>query len=182
VVDPTNTPEISLEGCRMTPDGRVALADAIRNLTHAKNAGNQWARLRKNFPEVKALVGFYRFPGPGRNPTPVISPAHLPWLAPRVLEGVRAQVSVHRQKRQKVVYFVQTAGGGLIKIGFTTNLEARVRDLQTSSPVALCVLATLSGGESLEAELHERFASYRKHGEWFEPAPELLSFVSSLRA
>jgi hypothetical protein len=39
--------------------------------------------------------------------------------------------------------------------------------LQTGSPVRLELVATLPGGQSREAYLHEKFARYRVSGEWF---------------
>lgn len=76
------------------------------------------------------------------------------------------------------VYFVQPAAGGLVKIGVAADVKSRLATLQTGSPVPLRVLAVLpGGGQAAEAELHERFAHLRSHGEWFEPAPELLAYI-----
>lgn len=75
------------------------------------------------------------------------------------------------------VYFVQHGDGGPIKIGWTADLPARLTDLQIASPVALRVLGTVAGGESVERALHGRFHHLRVRGEWFRPDPELLDFV-----
>ena len=79
------------------------------------------------------------------------------------------------KRKPTCVYFIQAISGGPIKIGVTTNIVRRVKALQTHEP--LRVLATVQGEEALERDLHKRFASYRKEGEWFEPAEELLEYI-----
>jgi len=79
------------------------------------------------------------------------------------------------------VYFLRAAG--LVKIGRTSNVRVRLRKLQKTSPVELQLLLVLRRGsddaKTLEAELHRRFAEHRRHGEWFEPHPNLLNFIHS---
>jgi hypothetical protein len=79
------------------------------------------------------------------------------------------------------VYFMQQASGGPIKIGFTTNLAARVASIQTATPGAIRVLATIPGGSSLEGFLHWRFERDKIRGEWFAPSPELLQLIAEVR-
>jgi hypothetical protein len=75
------------------------------------------------------------------------------------------------------VYFAARAD--LIKIGTTTQLRARLRQLSyDGGPVTL--LADLAGGPALEEELHRRFARYRVHGEWFEDRKPLRDFIAGL--
>lgn len=81
---------------------------------------------------------------------------------------------------QQCVYFVQAADGGLIKIGIANDLRSRLKSLQAQCPVPLRCLAALPGYRELEIELHDRFSAHRRHGEWFEPAPELLELIDGL--
>lgn len=80
-----------------------------------------------------------------------------------------------RGRHEAIVYF--TANGGRVKIGFTRNLRERLN--------ALCVrreavLLLLRGGRELEAALHQRFAACRVTGtEWFDLAPDLLSYIGT---
>lgn len=76
-----------------------------------------------------------------------------------------------------VVYYIEAATLGLIKIGTTTNIKNRLADLQMTSPANLRVLYTCTGNRTLEATLHRRFWQHRSHGEWFHPAPEVLAFM-----
>jgi hypothetical protein len=46
-------------------------------------------------------------------------------------------------------------------------LTNRLRDVQAMSPVPLALLRLYPGGRPCERELHQRFASHRRHGEWF---------------
>lgn len=65
-----------------------------------------------------------------------------------------------------VVYAV--AAEHMVKIGFTTDLDRRMREIQSTSPLRIDCLGTAPGGRELEAALHRQFARARKHGEWFE--------------
>lgn len=74
-----------------------------------------------------------------------------------------------------VVYFLQDGPGGLVKIGFTKHLRARIAELQCGHANRLQLLGTWFGGRKEERELHRRFARHRVHGEWFTPVPEILA-------
>lgn len=74
---------------------------------------------------------------------------------------------------QAWVYFMRREN--LIKIGTTYNLKQRAAVLNAT------VLAKTPGSYSEEARLHNRFASLRRHGEWFEPGSELMELINELR-
>ncbi|MDB5697933.1 MAG: nuclease family protein, partial [Alphaproteobacteria bacterium] len=76
------------------------------------------------------------------------------------------------------IYFL--AGAGLIKIGVTTNLTSRIRSIRNSSPVPLELLAVIPGNNFTEAGFHQRYASQRRHGEWFDDTPELRQEIERL--
>jgi len=78
------------------------------------------------------------------------------------------------------IYFIQGGSDNLIKIGFAKDLNGRISRLQNGSPCKLNILATMEGTPMLEKELHKKFAPYRRHGEWFEPAEEILNYVKAL--
>jgi uncharacterized protein YozE (UPF0346 family) len=79
------------------------------------------------------------------------------------------------------VYFIQSQGTHTIKIGYTAGqAQNRLKALQTAHPYQLNILATLPGDQNYEKLLHQRFAEYRLKGEWFEPHPDLLAFISLL--
>lgn len=72
------------------------------------------------------------------------------------------------QQGRPFVYVIGSAGTGRVKIGFSTDVMRRLRDLQASSPVLLRVLWFGNGSREIEERLHLRFHTYRTHGEWFE--------------
>lgn len=76
------------------------------------------------------------------------------------------------------IYFVQPVWGGPVKIGLTANLRSRLDAMQAMSPLPLRVLAVQPGDRDREIELHQRFAPWRTHGEWFswdaDGLPELI--------
>lgn len=82
---------------------------------------------------------------------------------------------------KSVVYFLRSKQTGDIKIGWTRQLARRSANLSHSVPGGADVLATIGGDRSLEEHLHETFAAHRLNGEWFSPAPGLLSLIEQIR-
>jgi hypothetical protein len=76
-----------------------------------------------------------------------------------------------------VIYFIQGASGGPIKIGTTIRLSQRIKQLEKKEGIALQILGVMDGSYADEAALHERFI--RMAGEWFHPTPELLDLITT---
>jgi hypothetical protein len=84
-----------------------------------------------------------------------------------------------------MIYFAQPPEGGPIKIGFSANVEARIRQLEAHYGRSLAVLATMDGGRETEREIHERFAHIQLKGpgsrgnrlEQFKPTADLMAFI-----
>lgn len=57
------------------------------------------------------------------------------------------------------------------KIGFSTNPEARVAELQTGNPRTLSLLGTIPGTVEDEAAMHQRYIHHNVLQEWFELTP-----------
>ncbi len=81
-----------------------------------------------------------------------------------------------------MIYFIESAVVGLIKIGYTgkDDAKARLRELQTGCPVALRVLCSCPGSPQTEKRLHDRFKDSRVNGEWFVPTSELRELIKNL--
>jgi hypothetical protein len=77
-----------------------------------------------------------------------------------------------------MIYFVQVKPDGLIKIGTTIRLSVRLAQLQIEHGAKFTVLGILDGSYADESALHRQFLSLRQQGEWFDPAPELLTFIA----
>lgn len=76
--------------------------------------------------------------------------------------------SVNDSHTSRWVYLVGSTQARPVKIGVAKDAEARTAELQTGSPLPLHLIWKTRGGRSLERALHERFAPYRTHGEWFD--------------
>lgn len=66
------------------------------------------------------------------------------------------------------VYVMQQVQSRPVKIGYSTNVANRHKNLQASNPNHLNLLWHTPGGRDLEDALHRRFHKYRVHGEWFD--------------
>jgi hypothetical protein len=78
--------------------------------------------------------------------------------------------------------YVLRADNGLFKIGRTSNPNIRLTTLGIKLPYALTIVVILATNDmhALESDLHERFASKRKKGEWFDLGPDDIKFVEGL--
>jgi hypothetical protein len=63
------------------------------------------------------------------------------------------------------LYFVRA--GPFVKVGRTSNLEARLVSIQTGCPFAIDSALSFSGMGKLEKELHLDLRDCRANGEWF---------------
>jgi len=111
-------------------------------------------------------------------------------LSPAVADYMREQMKQIRKANPApsiagrptggTVYFMQGAGGGCIKIGFTGgHPEQRRRDLQTGSPTELKIIHYVKGSRTDEAWAHHHFRNSHSHGEWFWPSRDLMEFIDS---
>lgn len=77
----------------------------------------------------------------------------------------------------QTVYFV-SSGNGRIKIGISIDVEKRIKTLECAVGEKLSLLATIGGGRTVEAFLHDYFAENRLVGEWFDLSDRLRSFIA----
>lgn len=75
------------------------------------------------------------------------------------------------------VYFARS--GQRIKIGYSKNPWARVRELGAGAESGIELIGTIPGSISDEKELHVRFEHIHVDREWFEAAPELLAYIAT---
>ena len=81
-----------------------------------------------------------------------------------------------------IVYFIRCIDSGLIKIGYTTDINGRKASLNHASPAGVSLIASAPGGSNAEASLHRKFEHLKVRGEWFRPRPELLDYIANVRA
>jgi len=65
------------------------------------------------------------------------------------------------------VYFLYARELNTVKIGYTTEIQQRVANLQTGYPYALDLAGTIMGGQYIESVLHKKLKNNLISGEWF---------------
>ena len=83
------------------------------------------------------------------------------------------------KKRENVIYFIRAGEHG-IKIGYTYELEKRLKCIQQHCPIKLEVICTMKGSALIEKELHRKFSHLKIHGEWFKPHMEIFDYISTI--
>lgn len=87
-----------------------------------------------------------------------------------------------KAKAPQHVYFIRATVTGLVKIGCASDPAGRLKALQIGSAETLDLLAVWrDAGRDGEREMHELFASFRAHGEWFYPSEELDAAIGACR-
>lgn len=110
-------------------------------------------------------------------------------LGPRDTPAGRRTPDYYRRLRLKqfkeaggAVYFIRAKTGGPVKIGFATDVDDRLRALQTSHHSELELVNAIGGSYADENALHERFKAYRLKGEWFRLTGALKRYLDKLPA
>ena len=74
------------------------------------------------------------------------------------------------------VYFIRSPQG--VKVGYSDDVLARLKQLQTGNAARLEVLAIIPGASrDIEQEFHRLFAAFRLEGEWFKASGPVLRTV-----
>lgn len=81
------------------------------------------------------------------------------------------------QHKNDHVYFIED-DKGFIKIGRSSDPDARLNQLRTASSARLTLMAVEPGGSEVEAHLHRKFADVRHIGEWFYGSGSLRTYIS----
>lgn len=72
-------------------------------------------------------------------------------------------------------YFMQSDGGGPIKIGSSANPTERLRSIQTGHHSEIKLIAHID--QDIEKRLHREFKDLRLRGEWFRPEKRLVDWI-----
>lgn len=78
------------------------------------------------------------------------------------------------------IYFLLSKDTNRVKIGFSTRLSIRIKDLILMNGSDLELIAYKLGSQSDEAELHRMFISDRLYGEWFNYSENIKNYIESL--
>lgn len=81
------------------------------------------------------------------------------------------------------VYFMRPQGfPHLVKIGCSTLLQERLKQLAHWSPFTLEIVATIPGSFDLERNIHECFADLYDHHEWFTDDGRIAALIEKLNS
>jgi hypothetical protein len=72
-------------------------------------------------------------------------------------------------------YFARARGTNLVKIGRSTDVQQRIKSLQTGCPQEIDVIGIADG--DCESNWHRRFSGHRRTGEWFELSDQDISQI-----
>lgn len=99
----------------------------------------------------------------------------------RNAEALDAALELCGADAEQQVYFIQMAEAKHIKIGIAKRPDYRLGELQVGNPERLSIIATTTGGRSVEKMLHVYLSLDRLQGEWFrwsERSESLLNFIA----
>lgn len=72
-----------------------------------------------------------------------------------------------------LVYVIGNKEFKLCKIGFSTDINKRIKSLQTGCPFKIEILAIITGSYEIEKQLHLKYKKYNTTGEWFRIEEDL---------
>jgi hypothetical protein len=96
-------------------------------------------------------------------------------------QSVESQIIAHmvaQLGRQSCVYFV--GFNRWVKIGFSSCVFTRLEKLDCM-PEPVVLLALIPGDRHIEWGLHDQFAKYHSHAEWFLHEGKLADYIQKLR-
>jgi hypothetical protein len=80
------------------------------------------------------------------------------------------------------IYFIGVSLDSPVKIGFSLNPWARLKEVSTGNHEKLEVLLTFKASKKFESELHNAFSEFNIKNEWFQLPEDIISvFVDSLK-
>lgn len=74
--------------------------------------------------------------------------------------------------RAGLVYVAQRDTDAAVKVGWTSNIEQRLRDLRKESRASVCLVGALPGDKPRELRIHKALREHRIEGEWYACVPE----------
>jgi len=78
-----------------------------------------------------------------------------------------------------MIYFLKNPKNGLIKIGWSSFVPTRVRQLRYIYGHHLVLLKCIEGDRKIERRLHKRFRKSCVRSEWFRESKRLKQFIKA---
>lgn len=77
-----------------------------------------------------------------------------------------------------MIYFLKNKKVDVVKIGYTSNIQRRIKQLEQQSKCKLKLLLLMPGNILNEKELHKHFKNCNISGEWFNYSEAVKSYIS----
>jgi Meiotically up-regulated gene 113 len=103
---------------------------------------------------------------PRRPHVGVLRKRHTATRADRSQAAIRFIIKHEQAEKQPFVYLMKA--GQFYKIGFSTSIYKRIRQLETASSESVQLIAVAPGGRQLERKLHHEFRNSHVRLEWFK--------------
>ena len=87
---------------------------------------------------------------------------------------------VSKQARPNIIYLASCEHLGLLKIGCTSSVSRRMRQLSADRQSLVECLSMVSGSILQEKRLHDRFEPLRVTGEWYRDDSAIIDFFESI--
>lgn len=92
--------------------------------------------------------------------------------------SIRVLIKQFQENHESYVYLLQA--DSRYKIGFSKNIDTRVRAFNTANSIPVQIIAVAPGGSRLEKILHKKFEYQRINREWFAFSPKILKEFKQL--
>lgn len=83
--------------------------------------------------------------------------------------------------RHGFIYFMLMDEPFLVKVGFATDYDKRLADIQTSNPYEITSLGAVPALACDEKHVHQLLKPWRKRGEWYHYEDEVETLVGDLK-
>jgi hypothetical protein len=169
--------------------GRAANNWSAEHGSKPSKPGNRsavWNGPRRATPEEAAQDYCDYINGSGVSPAPQLKSAGHNGKREKLSDDPEVQAALgvlkdakgERAGNQGFVYCIWESkpGGGMeyVKIGFSTNPQARIAELQCGNPRKLVLVSMKKGTREDERALHQKYIKQNVLQEWFRPTKELL--------
>lgn len=79
-----------------------------------------------------------------------------------------------------MIYFIRPGARRFVKIGFATDIQHRLRELQCANPDTLRLVGAIEGSRVTEARIHLALLAHRVSGEWFHLNRHVRAAIETL--
>lgn len=119
----------------------------------------------------------------GYDEEPVDSPEELERMAEADIDHLwnLLEMAGRNPDMKHTIYIVKARASGFIKIGITSDLEKRLRSLESATGSHIELLLSFRGALYLEQICHRTFGELRERGEWFRNEGRLAAFIDEMR-